>query len=292
MPITVIHTELANSGSESYSRDGKDTVTRRLMCDWNDRDTLRAQLMGGTVRIGSALQSWVVPDQHPTRKHLYVKGVRIEGYGVPGQDANNPNQITFSKAILEVEYGSLDLNEQQKQENPTVTYLTESAQIAAEVLTIPGDLVRWGSDPPVGLAVGDPVNGSETTAALRYPKLIWTITIHQWINPPLGEDSPLQEYVGCVNKSPYGPLWRKFKKETLLYNGCNLERDYTNQPIIDQTTGRALDVSEPAYRVTLNFEWQKHGWNKMLAKDGKFHLVTDSTSDPIYESKDFKRLLP
>ena len=137
--------ELAGSPVETYSSDGL-KAERKLLCAWDDRQALVAELLGEGCGLDSLSRA-----SYPRQLAILVKRVKVEPfYGRPDdQGAFNAvgaqlNTYTGQLAALTIEYELTDIS--ALADLVTVeagTFVTYRTSASVERIGISADAMRW-----------------------------------------------------------------------------------------------------------------------------------------------------
>lgn len=265
--ITVAHVELQGSGSHEYTEDGG-SARRFLLCDYIQADTLVQQLLGYTRPLGTQFQYRDVPHRHPRRPYLYCQEARYEGVGVASTGLFG---VTYPKARVTAIYRPLEPDDERQRSR---VFMTERREFGGEILTMEGSTVGWAEGPDANLPLG-----GEARAGTFQPLIHLTLEIHHWLSAPVS-DRTFEDAVGKINQNTFRALWTTWPRESLLFVGAGIQRDYT----VDGLAG---------FQVSLQFQFKRQGWNKLRHPNGRYYKVhTLEERTPLYESMDFTGLLP
>ena len=218
--ITVSYTELDGSPIEYVSNE-QIVVERKLKCAWGDRLTLAKELVGH--RFGGVLylphEYW--PAGNENLRFCFCKSCHIEVLGA------------YQNAKLTAVYETQAFTARQD------TYVSERIEVASDFLTLGEKDLVWADG-------GADVTGTEVPSKLER-MTEWVYTIHKALFVP----TKVYTLVGGINKKDvYSPsLGVTFDKETLLYVGPSLQREWTSDGI-------------SAWTITLRFMHRSQSWNK------------------------------
>lgn len=268
--ITVPFEEADGSGANTFGADGG-SGTRILFCEYDDAGLLSAQLLGGAIGETGGIQYREAPARHPDRPFLYARAASYEGIGP--SSVGPSGAASYPKARVRVEYRPLERDEIDDPDRGSITYITESRDLAGQFVTLPSEQFEWVDGPDTGEAVGE-----GTTLGRLLPELAVTLRVHQWFAAPVTEGT-FEQAIGKVNDEDFRALWTNWGAETLLFEGASAEREYTSDGIA-------------AWRVTLSFRYRSIGWNAFQHPSGQFFEVETSTGVRPYSSMDFATLLP
>lgn len=310
--ITVDHEELTGSPSEQITEDGR-TVTRELLCNWDDRHTLFRQLLGRRVAIDSesGIQQITNPDTfdeddgYLTR--ISARSVTIEPFGTKTLKADSLGRVAaYLKAKLTVEYatGIFDQDEGGggggSTDQPDII-IEESMEPEAENLNISRDDLVWGSDSGPSIPVGPTEIPGKVQISLG-----WVVTYLNVLDPI---PDAFFDILGFVNQ--FKIVSRRFGKtwdiDTLLYSSVNMRRGFTTEGATSWTlTARfSRRVNQSGLSSAINGEGGAAlgilGWNGLWrATKGDYDVLATQTSssDPtpndrvdIYQRANFGNLL-
>lgn len=270
LPLTVAHSEVRGSPTESISAEGKFMADRVLRCKWSKRFDLANELLEGyQVQLGNLSVRY--QRQYPHRKNVYVKSIGFKNHAGDAQpDNGDTTQASYEWAHLTVHY------EQGEFMPNGVPGQTSAIQIAEE------------SYSPVGrfLVTADPtklyLQGSNTEIqAGAYPGVYapmhaWNYTLNQVRSVPNGWTT----YAGYVNESSVrsSSLQQIFEAETLLFDGVDLQRSI-------------LSSGPLAWKAPLKFIHNPNGWNKYPDAAGNWkelHTAPGATVGAGTRKKQYK----
>ena len=229
-PITTSHTELdklrgnpfGKSPVEQHLANGHFRATRRLVCDWGDRDALLAEL--------GAAGGQLYP--HDVGKGARAYAGNAVGWGRSSAGAV-VDTVAYTKALVTVYYST---------EAPYVTggwFVSETIRPAREFTTLntaQGEY-RWGGG-----------GGAIITSDIGIPeaRLVYGLTFHNCVAVPVAAST----YIGSCNASPVSTytLGLTFATETL----------YHPAPYISITFPLG---GASRYSLSYAWEFTPNGWN-------------------------------
>ena len=208
----VAWTELAGSPTESYT-PGNVTAQRLFKCPWDDRYTLRNELLGDAAEFGG--NTWI---QYPGFDSLLVHSVHIEPFH---DDQEHKTQTDLEADLAEycnyaqltVDYVLMPVSDREVEDIEDGTFLTYSMDYGGEIIEVDRGSLYWEG------AVGEPVK-KEAKPTLYIPIIEHHITWHRVINPPWGYISAA---TGCVNSAEFMGA----AADTVLFAGCKAVKDFT-----------------------------------------------------------------
>jgi len=233
--FTVWTSECQGSPHESRSFNGL-RATRKLLCNWSDRLTLRDEIM-----------AWPPPAYpHSPLAVMYPRGVGCEPYGKPGivtvGEAPNDYQIMgYEYALVTVEYETPHGETPQPDPGETTDIISEIIEPTVEFAQLPNSKFFWqGTSPPVYLT-------ADEAPGLQVEGLEYTFTRHHLSSAPSG----VLDLGGKVNTAQLACklLGWTFAAETLLLRMPRLE-------IVTNSAGAKR------YTVSYRMSYNPHTWNK------------------------------
>lgn len=223
--MAISFTELAGSPDESYSPQGF-SATREILVPWATRDEMIRALLGNNESFGGSV--WA---NYPNRSDVKVSAIQVVPWDTKVPDAATFDEITEDLngytgqlAHMTIKYAwlppaswpdpkNLDLNIEPG------TQLTYRSKLGGEYRSLPGLHVRWARNENLPV----PKDAADT---IRVPIVEHHLTWHRVTAPPI---EAMRERVGKVNDA----LWNGYKKETLLYEGSTLDRQFIGFPPVD-----------------------------------------------------------
>jgi hypothetical protein len=262
------------------------SATRTFKVAWADWQSLAQELIGIWRLLGGATY-FVSPISFPGMTNLIVSDVVVEPYQPESPDANPQVSLgAFTNtykggAKLTAGYRTrFDQNNNQRPDLPSVprgTYLTYTADLSAELMTVPGRTFEWvGTSPAEFLA--DDVN-----PGILLPTGRFTLMWHRVLQPPW---TAIRNARGKVNNATF----LSAPTGTVLFLGAQVTRQFQ---FIDDGGFWQIEYSfsENLKELTTG---AKVGWN-YLYKDKKVGAehwceIRDHDGRNPYLSADFAPL--
>jgi hypothetical protein len=148
---------------------------------------------------------------------------------------------------------------------------TFQIQYSPQMIRIPGGAIKWsdkkadGSAQTVPATIKDPSqSGAEY---IRKPAFNLNITLHNCLYI---QASNFADKIGKVNNAT---MWGTCTPETVLFDGVS-------------SSTRSLSNGQAILDVTLNYKWQKIGWNVAMGSDGVIYRYVAKDDSLIYEKAD------
>jgi hypothetical protein len=282
--MTIPFKELAGSPEETYSSNGL-VAERKLLCAWDDRHALVAELLGEGCGLDGLCRA-----SYPGQSAILVKRVKVEPfYGRPDdQGAFNDvdvqlNTYTGQLAALTVEYELTDISALAGmltiEEGTFVTYRTNAS---VERIGISADAMSWEESSQATVS-------ADVVPSRRMPIIQHQITWHGVTQPPW---DLIRTCSGCVNASEFLGA----AAETLLFDGVTADREFIQL----DSTGKAT------YAWRLNYTFRErtikyassvgatplaYGWNHAYRSTGGCERLVDANGARLYPTVDFSSLL-
>jgi hypothetical protein len=144
-------------------------------------------------------------------------------------------------------------------------------QYSPQMIRIPGGALKWATATATGAAqtvpstVKDPsLSGGEY---IRKPSFNLNITLHNCLYIDAGN---FADKVGRVNEST---MWGNCEPESVLLDGVS-------------STQRSLSNGIVILDVTLNYKWQKTGWNVAMSSNGELYRYVKQNGLTVYSTGD------
>lgn len=270
MAITVPYCEAHESGGHEYTETGG-SATMKVICAYEDAFQLCQEAMGTTTAVGGTV-FWQPPVVHPRRPYLYCREASFEPIGASGLIGSNS---TWSKALVTLQFRTLDRDEEDIAQNPTAIYITEQQSASVEGLTLDDTKWKWSS----GNVPWSDEQNRRAARQILIPTINLTYTINNWPNAPIAEGT-LAENLGKINQYDFRALWQTWPAKTLLFANYNASRAWTSEGVT-------------AWTVALNFIYRKETWQKFYRdSSGTWEAaVTIDGSVKPYEEVDFSEAL-
>jgi hypothetical protein len=223
--MAIAFRELAGSPEETYDPKGF-SATRQILVAWSDRDAMVRELLGDVFIFGGKDLA-----TYPNRSDVVVDKIKAVPWETKVPDdavftdvEDDLNEYTGQLAHMTISYvwmPPLNLPDPQEWDTPIEkgTLVTYSRKIAGEYRALPGVSIRWAR----GDSVPVPKDSSQT---IRVPITEHHLTWSRVTKPPI---AAMQARIGKVNDAK----WNGYHKETLLYEGSTLAREFVGFPSTD-----------------------------------------------------------
>jgi hypothetical protein len=280
--MTVAFKELAGSPVETYSA-ANDTAQRHLLCAWEDRQALIAEL------LAIATDGGAIGAPYPADANRVVTSIQVIPFEARPDDqgaftdvTSQLNNYSGQFAELTVTYEPLPLPANLTlPDSATGTLLTYQTAYTSEQLALPGRAMRWQSDNTL------PVS-PDTVPSLYVPILEHYLTWHRVSNPPW---ATIRGLVGCVN----GGTFLGAAPETLLLAGVKIDPEFIH----------AAAAGTPPYVWAVQYVFQEkaiqddsgaiYGWNygyrSLPADSPGFDRLVDAAGNSLYRLVNFAPLV-
>jgi len=250
------------------------TASIRYKVAWADAFTFVNKVLG--ISDGSP---WALPAS-PNLKatDAVVNPVAIKdnptgGGTVPGEFYKHAHiDVTFSSQSLQpyaADTTAAVIPAFQFDQAAPVEQSTFQIQYSPQMIRIPGGSIKWATTTANGTAqtvpatVKDPsISGAEY---IRKPAFNLNITLHNCLYI---QASNFADKVGKVNNAT---MWGSCYAETVLLDGVS-------------SNSRSLSNGQAILDVTLNYKWQKIGWNSIMGSDGEIYRYTKQGGGLVYET--------
>jgi hypothetical protein len=276
--MTVPFKELAGSPIETYSTAGAQ-AERRILCAWEDRRAMAAELLGNGYEYGGQDRS-----AYPGHASLVATQVRIEPFHARPDDQGAFDEITAQLNSYNGQYAQL-----------TVGYESAEAVVPASApasaLTLePGTRVSYRVDFSEEQTVVSQL--PDEAVVVVTPILEHHLTWHRVSGPPW---DAIRASIGCVNEIEFLGA----AAETLLFDGVKADREFLG---ID-------DRGEPQYAWRLHYVFKEKavkqvsgsemsvetcGWNHVRRYSANeppsIEREVDSAGNTLYPSADLSAL--
>jgi hypothetical protein len=254
----------------------------RYKVDWANAFTFVNDVLGAID--GSPWAFPASPNLKATEATINPIGVKSGGSG-DGTTGSAPGEY-FEKAHIDVTFnsqsqqvGGMDVSGsdtipamQFDQGNP-VEMSSFTIQYSPQMIRIPNGGIEWdtlnanGTAQTVPSTIKSPSNsGGEY---LRKPAFNLNMTLHNclYVNA-----SNFKDKIGCINNAK---MFGDCDIETVLFDGVS-------------TTQRSLSNGIVILDVTLNYKWQKVGWNTAMGSDGNIYHIMTKSGLSVYQKADIK----
>jgi hypothetical protein len=252
----------------------------RYKVDWANAFTFVNDVLGAID--GSPWAFPASPNLKATEATINPIGVKSGGAG-NGTTGSAPGEY-FEKAHIDVTFnsqsqqvGGMDVSGSdtipalQFDQTSPVEMSSFTIQYSPQMIRIPGGALKWanqkanGTTQTVPNTVKDPsLSGGEY---IRKPAFNLNITLHNCLYI---QASNFAEKVGLVNIST---MWGNCEPESVLLDGIS-------------STQRSLSNGIVILDVTLNYKWQKIGWNVVMGSDGEFYRYFTKNNRTVYQAGD------
>jgi hypothetical protein len=279
--MTVAFKELAGSPVETYSA-ANETAQRHLLCAWEDRQVLVAELLATATDEGAMGAPYPADaNRVATSIQLAPFEARPDDQGAFTDVTSQLNSYSGQFAELTVTYEPLPLPPDAP--TPTAvpgTLVSYRTAYTGEQLARPARAMRWQSNNTL------PVS-ADTVPSLYVPIFQHYVTWHRVSNPPW---DTIRGLVGCVN----GSTFLGADAETLLLCGVKINPEFLHAP--PPAAPFAWSVEYVFEEKTIRDEsGASYGWNygyrSLPADDPGFDRLVDASGNSLYRLVDFAPLL-
>ena len=264
----------------SGSRANGLSASVRYKVAWADAFTFVNDVLGALD--GSPWAFPPSPNLKATEAVINPIGVKSGGAG-NGTTGTAPGEY-FEKAHIDVTFnsqaaqvGGMDVSGSdgipalQFDQSSPVEMSSFQIQYSPQMIKIPGGSLKWaltnanGTAQTVPATVKDPsLSGAEY---IRKPAFNLNITLHNCLYV---QASNFADKVGKVNDRV---MFGNCEIESILFDGVS-------------TTQRSLSNGVAILDVTLNYKWQKIGWNTAMGSDGKIYRYLTKQDQGVYDRTD------
>jgi hypothetical protein len=252
----------------------------RYKVDWENAFTFVNDVLGAID--GSPWAFPASPNLKATEATINPIGVKSGGSG-DGTTGSAPGEY-FEKAHIDVTFnsqsqqvGGMDVSGSdtipalQFDQTSPVEMSSFTIQYSPQMIRIPGGALKWATATATGAAqtvpstVKDPsLSGGEY---IRKPSFNLNITLHNCLYIDAGN---FADKVGRVNEST---MWGNCEPESVLLDGVS-------------STQRSLSNGIVILDVTLNYKWQKIGWNVAMSSNGELYRYVKQNGLTVYSTGD------
>jgi hypothetical protein len=252
----------------------------RYKVDWANAFTFVNDVLGAID--GSPWAFPASPNLKATEATINPIGVKSGGAG-DGTTGSAPGEY-FEKAHIDVTFnsqsqqvGGMDVSGSdtipalQFDQTSPVEMSSFTIQYSPQMIRIPGGALKWATATATGAAqtvpstVKDPsLSGGEY---IRKPSFNLNITLHNCLYIDAGN---FADKVGRVNEST---MWGNCEPESVLLDGVS-------------STQRSLSNGIVILDVTLNYKWQKTGWNVAMSSNGELYRYVKQNGLTVYSTGD------
>jgi hypothetical protein len=252
----------------------------RYKVDWANAFTFVNDVLGAID--GSPWAFPASPNLKATEATINPIGVKSGGAG-NGTTGSAPGEY-FEKAHIDVTFnsqsqqvGGMDVGGSdtipalQFDQTSPVEMSSFTIQYSPQMIRIPGGALKWATATATGAAqtvpstVKDPsLSGGEY---IRKPAFNLNITLHNCLYIDAGN---FADKVGRVNEST---MWGNCEPESVLLDGVS-------------STQRSLSNGIVILDVTLNYKWQKIGWNVAMGSNGELYRYVKQNGLTVYSTGD------
>lgn len=208
--------ELAGSPEETYTSDGFNG-TRQILVAWENRDAMVRELLGDRFIFGGRDLA-----TYPDRSDVVVDTIKVVPWTTKVPDdavfteiEDELNDYTGQFAHMTVAYTWLPpRNFPEDFDTPIEkgTLVSYSRKLAGEYRALPGVHIRWARSATLPV----PKDASQT---IRVPIMEHHYKWSRVTRPPM---AAMRAKVGKINDAD----WNGFHKETLLYEGATLSKEF------------------------------------------------------------------
>jgi hypothetical protein len=252
----------------------------RYKVDWANAFTFVNDVLGAID--GSPWAFPASPNLKATEATINPIGVKSGGSG-DGTTGSAPGEY-FEKAHIDVTFnsqsqqvGGMDVGGSdtipalQFDQSSPVEMSSFNIQYSPQMIRIPGGALKWSTATATGAlqivpsTVKDPsLSGGEY---IRKPAFNLNITLHNCLYIDAGN---FADKVGRVNEST---MWGNCEPESVLLDGVS-------------STQRSLSNGIVILDVTLNYKWQKIGWNVAMGSNGDLYRYVKQNGSTVYSKGD------
>jgi hypothetical protein len=144
-------------------------------------------------------------------------------------------------------------------------------QYSPQMIRIPGGALKWATATATGAAQSVPSTVKDPSLSggeyIRKPAFNLNITLHNCLYIDAGN---FADKVGRVNEST---MWGNCEPESVLLDGVS-------------STQRSLSNGIVILDVTLNYKWQKIGWNVAMGSNGELYRYVKQNGLTVYSTGD------
>ena len=254
----------------------------RYKVNWADAFTFVNDVLGAVDGAPWAFPA--SPNLRATEAVINPIGVKSGGAGdgttgtVPGQYFEKAHiDVTFNSQASQV--GGMDTGFTENipalqfdQANP-IEMSSFQIQYSAQMIKIPGGSLDWALADANGTAQSVPSTVKSPTLSgaeyVRKPAFNLNLTLHNCLY--INADN-FNSKIGCVNDTT---MFGTCTPETLLFDGAS-------------SNHRSLSNGRAIIDVTLNYKWQKVGWNTAMASNGNIYSYVKKDGTDVYVRADIR----
>lgn len=277
--------ELPGSPVEVYDATGI-RAQRRLVCAWDQRRELVAQLLGNPLALGGVEAAAYPGIEGLVAVQARVEPVTDETLGPIRMDVAGELGVGAQFALVSADYELLGTAAAPTSTASTLaelaaaspgTFVAGAIQPDVERLPVLRSGVRWQSVP-------DQAVPEDLTLLLRVPVLVHRCQWRRVAEPPL---AAIRACLGKVNEAEFLGA----SAETLLFDGCEMEREW-----VVAVEG---DAPQATWRLAYRFRERPAaavgaGWNHAYRPEPEesagWDRLVDVSGAPLYATADFAPL--
>jgi hypothetical protein len=252
----------------------------RYKVDWANAFTFVNDVLGALD--GSPWAFPASPNLKATEATINPIGVKSGGSG-DGTTGSAPGEY-FEKAHIDVTFnsqsqqvGGMDVSGSdtipalQFDQTSPVEMSSFNIQYSPQMIRIPGGALKWATANATGAAQSVPSTVKDPSLSggeyIRKPAFNLNITLHNCLYIDAGN---FADKVGRVNEST---MWGNCEPESVLLDGVS-------------STQRSLSNGIVILDVTLNYKWQKTGWNVAMSSNGELYRYVKQNGLTVYSTGD------
>ncbi len=252
----------------------------RYKVDWANAFTFVNDVLGAID--GSPWAFPASPNLKATEATINPIGVKSGGAG-NGTTGSAPGEY-FEKAHIDVTFnsqsqqvGGMDVSGSdtipalQFDQSSPVEMSSFNIQYSPQMIRIPGGALKWATATATGAAQSVPSTVKDPSLSggeyIRKPAFNLNITLHNCLYIDAGN---FADKVGRVNEST---MWGNCEPESVLLDGVS-------------STQRSLSNGIVILDVTLNYKWQKIGWNVAMGSNGELYRYVKQNGLTVYSTGD------
>jgi|DEB19_MinimDraft_3_1074340.scaffolds.fasta_scaffold02962_3 hypothetical protein len=255
----------------------------RYKVDWANAFTFVNDVLGAID--GSPWAFPASPNLKATEATINPIGVKSGGSGdgttgsAPGEYFEKAHiDVTFNSqsqqvgGVMDVE-GSETIPALQFDQSDPIEMASFNIQYSPQMIRIPGGSLKWSGFANDGSLQVVPTDVKSPTLSggeyIRKPAFNLNITLHNCLSI---KSENFVDKIGKINNSV---IFGSCTEETVLFDGVS-------------STQRSLSNGLAIIDVTLNYKWQKIGWNVAMGSDGEIYRYEKKNGDDVYETADIR----
>jgi hypothetical protein len=278
--MTISFKEFAGSPVETIGPEGM-KATRTLLCAWDDREAVLAQLLGDGYEFGGKSRA-----AYPGKPDVVAMRTRCEPLAddlvvqeFPSLSEGLNRYHGFAKLTVRYEL----LVGSGRSDAPEVapgTFLTYRQDRDYEIVPMADDALAWQDQPAAGIP-------EEAIPQVRVPIIVHHLTWHRVVSPPW---AAIRAGVGTVNDAAFLGA----AAGAVLFDGCATEPEFLR--IGDLAQAELASRIEYVFRekAVKTGDGAIVGWNhayrSLPADDPGWDQLVDAAGNRPYRSSDFAAL--